>query len=350
MSPWQKRLVVFSALLTMWSTATIHACSRFTYEGPDATIVTGRSMDWVEDMKTDLWAIPAGITKVGSQEPNSVKWTSKYGSIIASGYNIGTTDGINTEGLNANVLYLSTSDYGKPKEDRQNISILTWGQYFLDNYATVDEAVREFGKDIFNMTAQILPNGNYPLVHLSITDPTGDNAIFEYIDGKLVVYHDKKYTVMTNEPTFDKQLVLNAYWQNLKGVFLPGTIEPEDRFVRASFYLSTAPKTSNEQHSIATVFSIIRNVSAPIAEQVSGRPNVASTLWRSVADLKHKTYYFENADRPNVFWVDINKLDLKAGSVVKKLPLANNEIYAGETSQHFIQSKPFFQEASKGSK
>lgn len=211
----------------------------------------------------------------------------------------------------------------------------------MDNYASVDEAVREFGKNQFHMEATSLPDGTYPGVHLSISDSTGDNAIFEYIDGKLVVYHSKKYTVMTNEPAFDKQLVLNDYWQGLKGCFLPGTAEPSDRFVRASYYLSQAPLITHEQQSIAVVFSIIRNVSQPIMKTNSDRPNQAPTIWRSVADVKRRVYYFEHTNRPNVFWVNLTKLDLNIGSSAKKLPLSNGEVYAGEVSSHFIPSKPF---------
>lgn len=332
--------ILFICTLSTASTIT-QACSRFTYTGPNNTVVTGRSMDWMEDIHTDLWAFPAGIETVGSTQPNSVKWISKYGSVIASGYDLGTTDGINSQGLAANLLYLATSDYGKPRADRKNISIFTWTQYVLDNYATVDEAVRDFGQDKFNMLAPPLPNGSSATVHLSITDKSGDNAIFEYVAGKLVVHHSKAYKVMTNEPVYEKQLALNDYWQNLKGVFLPGTGEPEDRFVRASYYLNNALQTADTNKSIAIVFSIIRNVSVPMLEGFSSRPNVASTIWRSVADLKNKVYYFESTDRPNVFWVDINKLNLAQGAPVKRLPLKDGEIYAGDVSSKFIASKSF---------
>jgi penicillin V acylase-like amidase (Ntn superfamily) len=33
-------------------------------------------------------------------------------------------------------------------------------------------------------------------------------------DGKLVIHHGKQYTVMTNSPTFDQQLALNAYCES----------------------------------------------------------------------------------------------------------------------------------------
>lgn len=318
------------------------ACSRLCYAGPDNTVITGRTMDWVEDIHTDLWAFPAGIEQIGSPEPNSVKWTSKYGSIIASGYDIGTTDGMNSQGLVANLLYLSSSDYGKPQATRKNLSIFTWTQYFLDNYATVNEAVADFGKDKFNIIGPTLPNGANATVHLSISDSSGDNAIFEYISGKLVVHHSKNYAVMTNEPSYEKQLALNEYWQNMQGTFLPGTGEPADRFVRASYYLNAAPQTSDLEKSIAIVFSIIRNVSVPMQQGHSTRPNVSATIWRSVADAKNKVYYFENTDRPNVFWVNMNKLDLAKGAAIKKLSLKNGEIYAGEVSDKFIASPSFF--------
>lgn len=333
--------IIFSLLLSgLFLTETAYACSRFTYTAPENTVVTARSMDWLEEPHTELWAIPAGITKSGGKANNSVKWSSKYGSVIASAYNA-TIDGINSKGLGVNLLYLSTSDYGKAKPDQQNISIYSWAQYVLDNYATVDEAVKGLNQHNFNMLAPPLPNGMIPTVHLAVTDSSGDNAVFEYIDGHLVTHHGKQYVVMTNEPAYDKQLALNDYWQRLKGEFLPGTAEPDDRFVRAVYYVKSAPQASTIQKSVAITFSIIRNLSVPISEQTSGRPNVAPTIWRSVADLKNKVYFFESADRPNVFWVDLNKLNLQANAPVKKLPMIHNEIYASEVSSHFVDNDLF---------
>ncbi|PJD92467.1 MAG: hypothetical protein CK424_05905 [Legionella sp.] len=333
-------MAVLSGLCVITSPA--DACSRLTYTGADQMVVAGRTMDWVEDLHTDLWVFPAGTQRSEGNLPNHLAWTSKYGSVIASGYDMGTTDGMNSEGLVANLLYLSSTDYGKPQPNRQSLSILNWAQYVLDNYATVDEVVKEYGQDKFNMIAPVLPNGAYPTVHLAITDRSGDNAIFEYINGALQVHHSKNYTVMTNEPIYDKQLALNDYWQTLQGKFLPGTGEPQDRFVRASYYVNNAPQTADAKQAIATVFSIIRNVSVPMQEGFSNRPNIAATLWRSVADTKNRVYYFENTDRPNVFWVDLHKLDLNKGASIKKLSLQHGEVYAGEVSGHFTSSVPFF--------
>lgn len=337
----KKYSILIALLLPLSVTKMTSACSRLTYTAPDNVVVTGRSMDWFEDLQTELWLFPAGIERVGGKASNSVTWTSKYGSIVASAYNLGGTDGINTQGLNANLLYLATSNYGKPLANRKNLSIYAWVQYALDNYATVDEAVNKFSKEQFNILASALPNGLVPAVHLSITDPSGDNAVFEYINGELVIHHGKQYNVMTNEPTYDKQLALNDYWQRLNGVFLPGTSEPTDRFVRASYYLNTAPQATTDEKAVAIAMSIIRDVSAPISASISGKPNVATTIWRSAADLKHNIYYFENTDRPNIFWIDMNKLNLNVGAPVKKLPLIHHEIYAGEVNNKFVASAPY---------
>jgi choloylglycine hydrolase len=83
-------------------------------------------------------------------------------------------------------------------------------------------------------------------VHLSLADKTGDSAIIEYIGGKVKIYHSRNYTVMTNSPTFDRQLKLARDHKGLGGDKpLPGTSEASDRFVRASYYLKYLPGPGN---------------------------------------------------------------------------------------------------------
>lgn len=334
-------IVLLFALAVIFSSSA-QACTRVTYIGPDQRVLSGRSWDWPNDGETDLWAYPAGLTRSGNGEAaDSLRWVSKYGSVSASAFNVGTADGINTAGLSVNLLYLSGSDYGRPDPGKKSLTLLSWAQFMLDNYATVNEAVADFGSGKYNVLAVPDLDGEKMHLHMSITDAAGDNAVFEYLDGKLVVHHGKQYNVMTNEPAFDQQLAINEYWKRTGGKFLPGTGDPADRFVRASYYLDNAYKTADTQMAVATVFSIIRNASVPFLSAGPERPNLAPTYWRTVGDLTHKVYYFEEANRPNVFWVDLASLDLKAGASVKKLPLAGGEIYAGEASDRFVDAKPF---------
>lgn len=321
------------------------ACTRVVYHGVNETVLTARSMDWTVDIETNLWIFPRGLERDGKVGEKSVKWKSKYGSVIASGYEISTTDGMNEKGLSANLLWLAESEYTPWKGQKQGLSISAWTQYVLDNFATVKEAVDELRQEKFVVVSDQVPGmDRMANLHLSISDSSGDSAIFEYIGGKLVIHHDKKYQTMTNSPIFDKQLALNEYWKEIGGtVMLPGTNRAADRFVRASFYINAIPKAENERVATASVFSVIRNVSVPYGISTPGQPNISSTRWRTVADQKNKIYYFESALTPTVFWVDMKKIDFETLKSAKTLPLGKEQknIFSGDTSGKFIEAKPF---------
>jgi penicillin V acylase-like amidase (Ntn superfamily) len=58
---------------------------------------------------------------------------------------------------------------------------------------------------------------------------------------------------------------------------------------------------------------VIRSVSVPLGITTPGKPNIASTLWRTAADHKNKVYFFDSATSPDTFWVPLADLDLKEG-------------------------------------
>jgi choloylglycine hydrolase len=329
------------------------ACTRAIYVGENGTVITGRSMDWAEDMHTKLWVFPRGMERSGSAGPNSPKWVSKYGSLVASGYDVGTPDGMNEKGLVANILYLAESEYGEVGE-KKPLSISLWAQYVLDNFATVSEAVEALRKEPFVIVAPLMPNGRQSQLHLAISDPSGDSAIFEYIGGKLVIHHGKEYRVMTNSPTYDQQIALNAYWEEIGGlVFLPGTNRAADRFARVSFlinaipkkvdpnYIKAVPEQKYQYQAAFSVLSVMRSISVPLGITTPDKPNISSTLWRSVSDHKNKIYYFDSATSPNTFWVPLENLDFSKDAPVKKLDLTGGKIYSGDASGKFETAKPF---------
>ncbi len=202
---------------------------------------------------------------------------------------------MNEAGLVANALYLVEADYGDAKASgKPLISVGAWTQYVLDNYSTVAEAVDALSKDPFAIVAPTLPNGKKAAGHLSLADASGDSAIFEYLGGKLIIHHNRKYTVMTNSPTFDQQLAIDAYWKGINGLnFQPGTISSADRFVRMNWSLNAAPKEKDPRLAVATAFSLIRAISVPLGLADPNKPNIAATIWRTVSDTGAKRYYFE---------------------------------------------------------
>lgn len=331
------------ALLSSAPLLRADACTRVVYQGPENTVLTARSMDWTEDLHSNLWIFPRGMERSGEVGSNPMKWTSKYGSVVTSAYDICSTDGMNEKGLVANLLWLAESRYPEWDSQTPGLSIAAWVQYMLDNFATVDEAVAAMEAGTFEVVSDKMPDGSrMATLHLSISDATGDNAIFEYIDGKLQTHHNRAYQVMTNSPVFDQQLALNDYWKGIGGtVFLPGTNRASDRFVRASFYIHAIPQVSDQREATAAVFSVIRNVSVPLGISTPGQPNIASTRWRTVSDQKNKLYFFESTTEPNVFWVDFRDVDFSSGAPVKKLDMLNGRAYAGNTASQFVASAPF---------
>lgn len=321
------------------------ACTRVVYKGPDNTIITARSMDWKSEINANLWIFPKGMQRTGEVGPMSAKWTSKYGSVIASAWDIATADGMNEKGLVANILWLVESEYPvfDAKSTKEGVTISLWAQFVLDNFATVSEAVEYMKDEPFVIVSDYIPGTDkFTTLHLSISDATGDNAIFEYIKGKLVIHHKPSYVVMTNSPIFEQQLSLDDYWKGIPGtMMLPGTNRAADRFVRASYYINAIPQTSDIRTAIASVFSVIRNCSVPFGISSETEPNISSTRWRSVSDQKNKVYYFETALTPNTFWVNLTDFDLSEKGKVLKLDLGNNQTYNGKANSSFKESAPF---------
>lgn len=320
-------------------------CSRVIHKSKDLRfVVTGRNMDWFEDIHSNLWLFPRGMRRDGSGGENSARWISRYGSVITAGFDIGSTDGLSETGLMVNMLYLGEAEFGDRDVSRPGISWSAYAQYLLDNYATVAEAVAGEENEHLQVVASPLPGSSSkpPTLHWSISDASGDSAIFEHIGGKLVIHHGVDYTVMTNSPTYDQQIALNAYWESVGGeAMLPGTRRAADRYVRASFYANTLPDPQDARQAAANVMSVMHNVSVPFGETDPEKPNIAPTIWRTMGDHVGKVYFFESTLSPNIVWVNLNELDFSIGAPVQKLTLAGNYELAGDVSDKFETTEPF---------
>lgn len=344
MLPLSRYLASAVVAFSVGAGGTADACTRVVYLGDNGTVMTARSMDWQSDVKTNLWVFPRGIERDGQVTENALRWKSKYGSVVAAAFDVGTTDGMNEQGLVANLLWLTESKYPERDPNKPGMSIAVWTQYVLDNFATVQEVVDAMQANAFDIVTGGFPGEEQlkATLHLSVTDASGDSAVFEYIDGKLVVHHGRQYQVMTNSPPYDDQLALNAYWKSIGGgVMLPGTNRAADRFVRASYYIDIIPKDADNQRTVSSVLSVIRNASVPLGISTPDQPNISSTLWRTVSDQENRIYYFESTGTPNTFWVDLKAFDLNEGAGTKKLTLTDGSIHAGEVSSQFQPAEPF---------
>jgi choloylglycine hydrolase len=295
-----------------------YSCTTVFWNNNDQAKVVARTVDlFIPDMATIL-VYPRGIERQGEAGVNSLKWKSKYGSVVVTEFKSpAASDGINEHGLSAHLLYLTGSTYEQQDEKKPALSNTLWAQYILDNYKTVDEVVK--ATDDFQIIATVLHNKKWPL-HLSIQDPSGDAAVIEFIEGKKIIYHGSQYTVMTNEPAYKIQLQNLKKYKSFGGnLSLPGDSDPLSRFVRVATYLKTLPSPKDVREAVAGVLSVIRTAMVPFgAIDTSGSETEDAwpTRWVSIADLTHKTFYFNSTITPNIIWLDLNKLDFQEGKAV----------------------------------
>ncbi len=103
------RRVVTAVLAGTMTVGIADACTRGLFVGENGSVITLRSMDWKNDIGTNLWVFQRGMERRGAADPDSITSTSEFGSVFASAFDVGTADGMNEAGLVANLLYLSDS-------------------------------------------------------------------------------------------------------------------------------------------------------------------------------------------------------------------------------------------------
>jgi choloylglycine hydrolase len=286
-------------------------CTRVFWSDNSVAKVSSRTMDWEVSDDPVLWAVPEGTRRTAG----GTAWESRFGVVGLSMWDAGTTDAVNNGGLAAHLLYLGTAGFAEPGRPGA-VTNLLWAQWILDHCATVDDAVGALA-DLPVVSA--LVHGQHIGCHLALEDASGDSAIVEPVDGKLVVHHGPQYQVMANDPAFDEQLENLRQYRPFGGDRpLPGGIQSIDRFVRAAYFLHYLPEPKDLAEAIAGVVNIAGTVSSP-----PGAPHddfgVFPTWWTSAIDLTNLTYYFWSHTSPSLIWAELAGLDLRPGAPVRSL-------------------------------
>lgn len=316
-------------------------CTRILWNDNKLAVVVGRTMDWPESTEPVLTVFPRGMERdgglVGPESvvaQNPARWTSRYGSLVTTVYGIGTADGVNEKGLAIHMLYLTATDYGPRDITKPGVHAGLWGQYFLDNAATVAEAV-ELMKDI--QPIMVTARGVKSTVHLAIEDSSGDSAIVEYIGGKPVVHHGREYRLLTNDPAYDEQLKNLArydFTNSTRQTPLPGNVDPVQRFIRAAYFLQKLPKPKTEREAMAGILAIARNASVPFGAPNNAPGTLYNTEYRTAIDLTNLRYFFELTTAPNLIWVELSGLDFNPGTPVMLLD-PDNIYLTGDVTDKF---------------
>lgn len=320
------------------------ACSRVCYVGTDSLYVIGRCLDWKTPIPTNLYVYPAGISKVGSDKPGAVSWTSKYGAVYAVSYDSGITEGMNEKGLCINGLFNKGTVYDNEETvNRPPMSLAMFVGWLLDMNATTDEVIKVLEAHDFSLGGATFDEGTVSALHWGVTDASGHSIIFEFDHGDIHYYEMGDYLAMTNDPMWPQMTAILNYWNGVGGTnMLPGTVKSPDRCVRANFFAHHVDAVPDAELGTSICRSVLINSCVPYTYKLGeSEPNVSSTQWRSYSNVRDLTYGFEIVTNYGYFYIDLKKCDLRKGAPILKLDTSKTKTVVGEANRH-LEKNPGF--------
>lgn len=342
------------AALIAWAPAA-EACTTMLITAKDGAVISGRTMEFGFDVKSDVMVIPAG-TKMTGTLPGGAKgidYTTKYGMAGANALGFPViVDGINERGLFVSDLYFpGFANYTPVTADNAAHAMAPYefANWVLGNFATVEEVRAHIGEVVLAPTVVDALGGPPPL-HFIVRDRSGKSLVIEPLDGKLKVY-DNPVGVMTNSPSFDWHLTnlrnylglnamnqqstelagnykLTAFGQGNGMAGLPGDSSPPSRFVRAVAYSQTALPTATAGDGVLQMFHMMNSFDIPLGSVRDKDGNAVHTdytVWTSVADLKNDRWYFRTYNDQAIRVVDLASALAAAGGKVRLIPMDSQE-------------------------
>jgi penicillin V acylase-like amidase (Ntn superfamily) len=232
-----------------------------------------------------------GMAKRSMQRTQGAVWTAAYGSVTFNQFGRDNpTTGINEKGLMVSLMWLEGTQY-PAADNRPAIGILEWIQYNLDRRATVAEVLAN--------GEAVRPMSRIP-IHYLFADATGDVAVVEFLDGKLVSHRGSSLPVraLANSTYADSLTALEAATQRGN---VPTSLSSLDRFVRAAVQARTAG-----DNAIARGFEILATVA---------QPNF--TRWSIVYDLGAGEVHFRTDGNSAIRRVALSGLDFSCVTPVR---------------------------------
>lgn len=342
------------------------ACTDFKLTAKDGTLLITRSMEFGQDLQSNLRSSPRGRS-FNTTTPNNkpgLSWTSQYGYLYVDGLGIDVSfDGMNEQGLTFEYLYLpgETQYQAIPKgEDSKALPYSLFGDWVLGNFKTIEE-VKKALSTIY-VSHQIIPQlGNAELqAHASIYDASGKGIVVEFYDNKINVYDN--IGVMTNSPKYNWHVtnlrnyinlsatnpkplnkngeLYSATGQGTGATGLPGDASPPSRFVKIAFMVANVFPVQNTAELINLAEHIINNVDLPsgyVRANDAGKVATDITQWVVFKDITHKTLYYRTYNDMTLRQIAMGNVDFSANAKAFKMPLLATP-YVMDMTNKFLNS------------
>lgn len=253
-------------------------------------------------------------------------------------------DAINEKGLGmAGLNFVGNAYYKKREEKKDNITQFEFIPWILSQCATVEEAKKLVEKiNILNIPF----NNELPLaqLHWIISDSTQSITIEAVKEG--VKIYDNALGVLTNNPSFDKQMFnlnnymnlstkapqnnfakglnLEIYSRGMGAIGLPGDLSSQSRFIRAAFVKMNSISSQEENQSISQFFHILNSVDQQRGCCNLGDGKYEITIYTSCCNTNKGIYYYTSYDNHQITAIDMYKEDLETSKLIL-FPLIKEE-------------------------
>jgi choloylglycine hydrolase len=260
-----------------------------------------------------------GVSKAGyesrlaGENGRPAVWISKYGSITFNQYGREFPQGgMNEAGLIVETMALISTRFPQPDSRPYLPNTLLWRQYLLDTCASVRDVIDSDSKVRVSYDASKGVG-----THFLILDREGNAAAVEFLDGKMVVYHDDSLPVpvLTNSTyeeslSFyrDKTFPAVEQWDSIR------------RFVTAADLVGESDRMKLRSE-VDYSFDILGAVTWP------------QTKWSIVYDNQNLKIYLTTSGNSGIRTVELNRFDLSCTSPVKILDI--NSGPEGDVTQKF---------------
>ena len=253
-------------------------------------------------------------------------------------------EAVNEKGLGmAGLNFEGNADYKEEAEGKDNIAPFEFIPWILSQCKTVAAARMLLEK--INLV-DIPFSEQLPLspLHWMISDKE-ETIVVESVKDGLKVYDDP-VGVMTNNPTFDKQLFslnnyrhiqaatpqntfapgvgLDAYSRGMGGLGLPGDLSSQSRFVRVAFTKMHSISSDDEMSGVSQFFHILESVAQSRGLCDLGNGKYEITIYTSCYNTAKGILYYNCYDNHQISKVDMHKEDLN-GSRLVRYPLITKE-------------------------
>lgn len=245
-------------------------------------------------------------------------------------------DAINEKGLGiAGLNFVGNAQFFPIDQTKDNVAPWEFIPWVLAQCSTVDEAERLIQKMSFynDNFSKKLPVAE---LHWIVTDSKRSITVESTAAG-LMIYNNP-IGVLTNNPPFPAQLFqlnnympispkdpknsfapqlnLSYYGRGIGTRDLPGGLDSQSRFVRASFHKSHAISAKDELSSISQYFHILHSCDQPRGSDEVKADSFEITVYSSGYNLEKGICYYTTYDNHQISAIEMHKTKLNSAKLI----------------------------------